>query len=71
MKPTVEDDRSEMARIAVDAFVAASLACMQNPAPGSREDEKCERLIDRARRYDACYVHQLCDSLRLGAQRTA
>jgi hypothetical protein len=58
------EETTDMAQIAVNAFVAASLACMENPAPGSVEERKCERLISRARRLDTRYFRQLRRSLR-------
>ena len=67
MRPTrMEDrteDRTDMAQIAVSAFVQASLACMENPEPGSLEETKCERLIARARQFETHYVRQLRKSL--------
>jgi hypothetical protein len=64
MRPKRMDDRTDMAQIAVSAFVHASLACMENPPPGSPEEVKCERLIARARQFDTHYVKQLWKSLR-------
>lgn len=65
MRPKRMDDRTDMAQIAVSAFVQASLACMENPEPGSLEERKCERLIARARQFDTHYVKQLWKSLRI------
>jgi len=59
MRLTIVDDRTDVERIAVDAFVAASLACMANPAPGSLEEQKCECLIERAQHSDFRYATHL------------
>jgi hypothetical protein len=47
MRPIVVDERAEMARAAAESFVAASLACMENPGPDSIEAQKGEHLIER------------------------
>jgi hypothetical protein len=56
---TIVDDRTDLARLAVDAFVEASLACMENPVPGSVEEQKCECLIERAQHRDFRYLTHL------------
>lgn len=62
MKSTIGNDRTDLARIAVDTFVAASLACMENPDSGSPVDGQFERPIALAQ-HGAREVDPLWQSL--------
>lgn len=67
MTSTFADDRSQLANIAVDTFVAASLACMEHADPGSPSDRRCERLFAQAQQLEDMYVNQLWQSLSRAA----
>jgi len=67
MRPTSINHGHDLAELAVDTFVAASLACMEGSIDGRIDEGRCERLFHRAQFLEARYLNEMRNALNRAA----